>query len=73
MKETRNYCFGSNKCSTTLRQEITGKHECRNITATRATFFRPEIIVASFLHHDIIFQSVIQSYFKTPVCGAPLL
>ena len=30
MQETRNNCFGSKKCSTTLRQAKTGKHECRN-------------------------------------------
>ena len=31
MQETRNNCFGSKICSTTLRQMKTGKHECRNI------------------------------------------
>ena len=33
MQETRNNCFGSKICSTTLRQAKTDKHECRNITA----------------------------------------
>ena len=33
MGETRNNCFGSKKCSTTLRQAKTGKHEWQNITA----------------------------------------
>ena len=36
MQETRNNCFGLKKRSTTLRQAKTGKHECRNITATYA-------------------------------------
>ena len=64
MQETCKNCFGSKKRSTTLLQEKTGKHECRNLTATyisalvlicfrlkqgRATFFRPETIVANFL------------------------
>ena len=34
MRETCNNCFGSKKCSTTLLQAKTGKHECRKITAT---------------------------------------
>ena len=38
------------------------------LTNGRAKFFRPETIVASFLH---LLQSDIQLYFKTPVCGAP--
>ena len=38
MQETRNNCFGSKICSTTLRQAKTGKHECRNITATYFAF-----------------------------------
>ena len=35
----------------------------------RATFFRPETIVA---FHGVTFQSVIRSFFKTPVFGALL-
>ena len=43
------------------------------LTKGRATFFRPETIVASFLaSYGVTFQSVIKSYFKTPVFGAPL-
>ena len=34
MQETRNNCFGSKKRSTILLQAETGKHECRNVTAT---------------------------------------
>ena len=33
MPETYNNCFGLKKCSTTLRQAKTGKHDCRNVTA----------------------------------------
>ena len=60
MQETRNNCFGSKKSSTTLRQAKTGKHECRNVTATcqgRATFFRPETIIESF-QSAIIFKVI---------------
>ena len=39
MQETRNYCFGSKKCSTTLRQTKTGKHECQDITTTLLLYF----------------------------------
>ena len=34
MQETGNNCFGSKIRSTALRQAKTGKHECRNVTAT---------------------------------------
>ena len=37
MQETSNNCFESKKCCTTLRQAITGKHECRNTTTTYKT------------------------------------
>ena len=33
MQETRNNSFGSKKCSMTLLQAKTGKHECQNVTA----------------------------------------
>ena len=33
MQKTRNNCFGSKKCNTTLRQAKTSKHKCRNVTA----------------------------------------
>ena len=85
MQETRNNCFRSKKCSTTLRQAKTGKQECRNVTATYmsslvltcfclmkgcAAFFRLDC--CEFLaSYDVILQSDIQLYFKTPVCGAP--
>ena len=61
MQETRNNCFGPKKCSTTLRQTKTGKHECRNVTATkgRATFVQPEATVASFSHRIVLFFKVI--------------
>ena len=46
MQETRNSCFGSKKHSTTLLQAKTGKHECRNVTATyfgtHAYLFSPD-------------------------------
>ena len=49
MQETRNNCFKSKKRSTTLHQAKTGKHECRNVTATlllhfgtRAYLFSPD-------------------------------
>ena len=71
MQETRNNCFGSKKHSTTLFQAKTGKHECRNVTATRAYLLPPEegsCYVFStrnncceFLASDgVIFQSVIK-------------
>ena len=56
MQETRNNCFGSKKRSTTLRHAKKGKHECRNVLAS----------------YGVIFQSVIKSFFITPVFGAPL-
>ena len=105
MQETRNNCFGSKirstsaemLRSTTLRQAKTGKHECRNITATycnvlvrccyilafmltcfhltkgRAIFFRPETIVASFLHLMALFFNVMVNHtskhqFVTLLC-----
>ena len=34
MQEARNDCFGLKKHSSTLLQAKTGKHECRNVTAT---------------------------------------
>ena len=37
MQETRNNCLGSKKCSTTLHQALTDKHECQNVTATYKT------------------------------------
>ena len=74
MQETRNNCFGSKKCSTILLQVKTGKHKSRNVhccyvstlvltyfplTKGRATFFRPETIVVSFLHLMVLFYKVI--------------
>ena len=71
MQETRNNCFRLKKRSTTLLQAKTGKHECRNVTATfgiraylfsltkgRATFLRPETIVASFMHFMVLLFKV---------------
>ena len=48
MQEIRNNCFGSKKCGMTLRQAKTGKHECRNVTAS----------------YGVILQSDIHPYFK---------
>ena len=48
MQETHNNCFGSKKRRTILRLAKTGKHECRNVTATltaiitRAYLFSPD-------------------------------
>ena len=40
---------------------------------SRATFFSTQNNCCKFLaSYDFIFQSDIQSYFKTPVCGASL-
>ena len=77
MQETRNNCFWSKKCSTTLRQAKTSKHERRNVTATyisalvltcfrltkgHAMFFRPERIVASFLHLMVLLFKVLLNH-----------
>ena len=62
MQETRNNCFGSKRRSTTLLRAKTGKHECRNVTAT----------YVADASDGVIFQSVIKPFFKTPVFGAPL-
>ena len=62
MQKTRNNCFGSKNCSTTLRQAKTGKHKCRNVTATLL------LRVSCILWY--CFQNDFQPYFKTPVCGA---
>ena len=71
MQETRNNCLGSEIYSTTLHQAKTGKHECRNVTATalvltcfslmkgRAMYFRSEMIVASFLHLMVLLFKVL--------------
>ena len=45
MQETRNKCFGSKKCSTTLCQAKKGKHKCRTLLlyfGTRAYMFLPD-------------------------------
>ena len=73
MQETRNYCFGSKICSTSLRQAKTGKHLCQNMPVTlllhfgtpvyltkgRTTYFWPETIVASFLHLMVVLSKVL--------------
>ena len=49
------------------------KLTCFHLTKARATYFRPETIIASFLKlMGIIIQSVIQSFLKTPLCSASL-
>ena len=76
MQETRNNNFGSKKCSTTLRQAKTGKHECRNVTATSLLHFGtraydPKQLLRVSCILWCYFQSDFQLYFKTPVCGDP--
>ena len=86
MQETRNNCFGSKICSTTLRQTKTGKHECRTLLlyfGIRAYMFSPDEVscyifstqnnCCEFLaSYGIIIQSIIQSLLKTAVCVASL-
>ena len=60
MQETCNNCFGSKIRSTIIRKAKTGKHECRNVSAT--TFFQPETIVASFLHHIVLLLKVLLNH-----------
>ena len=45
MQETRNNCFGTKKCSTTLHQAKTGKHEYRNVTATYKTKDNDKVLI----------------------------
>ena len=42
MQKTRNNCSGSKKRSTALLQAKTGKHECRNVTATYVAITLPK-------------------------------
>ena len=78
MQSTRNNCFGSKKRSTTLRQAKTGKHEGQNVKlllhfGTRAYLFSTRNNCCEFpAFYGVTFPSVIKSYFKTPVFGAPL-
>ena len=67
---------GRKKGSMTLRQAKTGKRECRNVTAcwhscwkrivwltkVRATFFRLEKIVASFLHLMVLLFKMLSNH-----------
>ena len=77
MQEISNNCFGSKICSTS-RQTKTGKQESQNVTYTsafvltcfrltkdRATYFRPETIVVSFLHLMVLLFKVLLN--STPV------
>ena len=67
LTETRNNCFRLKKCSTTFCVLFTCSSllTCFRLTKGRATFFRPETIVASFLHLMALFFKVIfQRYFK---------
>ena len=79
MQETRNNCFGLKKRGTTLIQAKTGKQECRNVTAIpvltcfrlkkgRVPFFRPETIVASFLHLMVLFFKALLNHSCSYVC-----
>ena len=52
MHETRNNCFGSKECSTTLRQAKKGKHESRNVTATYeqdSDSFKYNVLIENFI------------------------
>ena len=69
-KKTRSNCFGSKKCSTTLRLMLT----CFHLPKGRAIFFSARNNCYEFF--CILwcyFQSDFQLYFKTPVCGSPFL
>ena len=81
MQETRYNCFGSKKRSTTLLQAKTGRLLLH--FGTRVYLFSPEegscyVFLTrnnccEFLtFFGVITQSVIQSFLKTPVCGASL-
>ena len=76
MQETCNNCLGLKKCSTTLLQAKTVKHECRNAIATTLLLllrFSTRNNCCEFLaFYGVTTQSVIQSFYKTPVCGASL-
>ena len=59
MQETRNNCFGL-------------KNVTRRFIST-PRFFDPKQLLRLLASYGVIFQSDnIQSYFKKPVCGAPL-
>ena len=60
MQETRNNCFGSKKRSTTLLQAKTGKHECRNVTATymHCMVLLPKVL----FNHDSAFVTSLKNY-----------
>ena len=72
-KKTRNNCFESKKCSTTLRQSITGKAfvlTSYRLKKGRATFIRFNKTAANFLApYGVIFQSDVLPYIKTPIFG----
>ena len=72
MQETRNNCLGLKKRSTTLHQVLTGKHECRNVTAMSYVAVTRNNCCEFLAFHGITFQSVIKSFFKMPVFGALL-
>ena len=64
MQETLNNCFESKIRSTILREAKIGEHECQNITACcytpgRATYFRLETSVESFLHLMLLLFEVL--------------
>ena len=83
-KKTCNNWFGSKKCSMTLRQAITGKHECQKVTATyflalmltcycltkgSAAFFDLKQLLQVFLHLMVF---IFQSDFSTILQNASL-
>ena len=57
MQETRNNCFG---CCYILALVLT----CYRLKKGRATFFRPETIVASFLHVTVFLPKVLFNHSK---------
>ena len=67
MQEIRNNYFGSKMCSTTLRQAKTGKHECRNITATYLLYFKTRNITGTVIYPKYNNVAVIFRHSCLPV------
>ena len=45
---------------------------CFRLTKGRATYFRSETIFEFLAPYSVVIRSVIQSFLKTPICGASL-
>ena len=76
MQETHNNCFGSKKCSTTLRQAKTGKRECRNITATylfstTISYIQHSKTLCSYIQHTPLFIWIILTHWVKILCNFP--